>query len=407
MITFHKVTQVQYDKLIENGTTIKDGLYFITDTGVIKLHNEGGSVTTFGTSVQLVSDFPDANNVIPYCIYTKEDTKQQRIWTGTQWQVLSYPITPEITEQLADENATVTVPNTQAVYKFVSDQVAAAQLGVQIKLHTPVYSLEELQNLPLSGVEDKCMILVETAGLYRYDAQARDNDDPDTDAVVTPKEIQESVPEGDSIDFYPGRWIKMLSNLSFIKGDGINIELNPNDLNRILSLNVNSEQFEFDAEGRLTLKPGSDIVSSKVDKIYGRPDELPLWNNDGSQRASGYKINTTSGLTSLSTNISPDSVISTFVHDITDNKLDDIVSGSGGKIIIGDKNRTGKVKASTYNVGTDFDDLTPENILDVARKKVATQRAVKWYIDRSLSFNPDTIGTSLSTVVDYGDEDDD
>ena len=75
MITFHKVTQVQYDKLIENGTTIKDGLYFITDTGVIKLHNEGGSVTTFGTSVQLVSDFPDANNVIPYCIYTKEDTK--------------------------------------------------------------------------------------------------------------------------------------------------------------------------------------------------------------------------------------------------------------------------------------------------------------------------------------------
>jgi hypothetical protein len=130
----------------------------------------------------------------------------------------------------------------------------------------------------------------------------------------------------------------MFTNLSYIKGNGIDIELNPNDTNKVISLNADSEQFKF-VDGRLTLNPDAPILSTKVEKVFGRPDEVAVWNNDGSLRASGYKINTTSGLTTLSTNISPDSVISTFVHDITDKKLDDIVSGSGGKIVIGDKDR--------------------------------------------------------------------
>ena len=245
MITFHKLTQAQYEKVVQKGNTIVDGLYFLTDVGVIKLYNGEGSVTTFGTSVKIVSEFPNANNVQMYCIYTKQSTKEQRMWDGSQWQILSYPITNEVTSGLAAEDADPTLPTTKAVYNYVEDKVAAAELGVQVRLHTPVYSLDQLENLSLVDIEDKCMILVQNVGLYRYDAQARDNDDPNTDAVVIPKEVQDSVPEGDNIDFYPGRWIKMFNNVGFVNGDGISFEANLNDTNQIVSINANPNQFEL------------------------------------------------------------------------------------------------------------------------------------------------------------------
>lgn len=401
MITFHKLTQAQYEKVVEKGNAITDGLYFLTDVGVIKLYNGEGSVTTFGTSVKIVDEFPNANDVQMYCIYTKQSTKEQRMWDGSQWQVLSYPITNEVTSGLATDDADTTLPTTKAVFNYVEDKVAASELGVQVRLHTPVYSLQQLENLSLSDIEDKCMILVQNVGLYRFDAQARDKDDPNTDAVVTPKEIVDSVPEGDNIDFFPGRWIKMFDNVGYVKGNGIQIAANPNDTNQIIAVNANPDQFEF-IDGQLNLKTDSPLMDSKVDKVEGHPDEIATWKNDGNQNASGYKINTTENLTNSNTTISPDSVISTFVHDITDKKLDDVALNSEGKIIVG-KGNDGKVDASTYNIGKDTDDLTPENILNIPRKTVVTERAVKWYVDRSLSFNPDDIETSLSAIIDYGD----
>lgn len=240
--------------------------------------------------------------------------------------------------------------------------------------------------MSLDDVEDKCMILVENVGLYRYDAQARDKDDPDTDAVVTPKEVQDSVPEGDNIDFYPGRWIKMLNNVGYIAGDGVAISANQNDTNQIITLDVNEEQFTF-VDGKLTINPAADFVGAKVDKVYGVTDEIPIWKDDGNQEGSGYKFNTTNKLTSLSTSISPDSVVSTFVHEITDKKLDDVRPDSDGKIIVGSGNG-GKVDASLFDIGTDNDNLHG-HIQLIPANRVATEKAVKWYIDRSLSFNKD------------------
>ena len=400
MITFHKLTNAQYEKMLSLSGEMVDGLYFLTDVGVIKLHNGEGSVTTFGTSVKTVPDFPDANNAKRFCVYSKEDTKEKRMWTGSEWEILSHPITDQITSGIA-LSATTTVPNTKAVYTYVQDRVAAAELGVQIKLHTPVYSLQQLHDLPLSDVQDKCLILVQSVGLYRYDANAYDYDDPDTDAVVTPKDIEDAIPEGEGPEHHPGRWIKMFSNMGYIKGDGISIEANPNDTNFVIGLNVDQNQFEF-VDGKLTFKSDADIVSSKVDKISGRPDEIPIWNNDGSQSASGFKFNTTENLTNSNTTISPDSTISTFVHSITDKKLDDIAPDSDKKIIVG-KGNEGKIDASTYNIGSDKQDFTAENVLEIPRKTVATSRAVKWYVDRCVSFNPETIPTSLSAMIDYDD----
>ena len=397
MITFHKLTHAQYEKMVQNNIAMIDGLYFLTDVGVIKLHNGEGSVTTFGTSVKIVSEFPDSNNVQQFCIYEKDDTKEQRMWDGTQWQILSYPIIHQITSGIALSSVT-TVPDTYAVYNFVKDQVAAAQLGVQVRLHTPVYSLEELHDLPLADVEDKCMILVENVGLYRYDAQARDNDDPETDAVVTPKEIEDGVPEGDSIDFYPGRWIKMFNNVGYVPGQGVVISANNQDTNQVITLNVNTQQFEF-INGKLTIRSDAPIIDNKVDKVSGHPEQIAIWKNDGNQDPSGYKFNTTNNLTNSNTTISPDSVISTFVHSITDKKLDDVALNSNGKIIVG-KGNDGKIDASTYNIGTDFDNFTSENTLSIPRKTVATERAVHWYVNRCMSFNNDTIGETLSSIID-------
>lgn len=408
MITFHKLTLAQYEAAVGKGNQMVDGLYFLTDVGVIKLHNGEGSVTTFGTSIKIVNEFPNQNDVQQYCIYSHADTKEQRMWDGDQWQILSYPIINEITSGIAlsttidEEGIThpaTTVPNTYSVYNYVQDRVAAAELGVQIRLHTPVYSLQQLHDLPLFDVEDKCMILVQNVGLYRYDANSYDYDDPNTDAVVTPKEIEDSVPEGESIDRYKGRWIKMFNNVGYVAGDGVVISANPNDLNKLIYLNVNKDQFEFDAEGRLVLKADGSPISAKVDKVFARPDEIPVWRNDGNQDASGYKFNTTDKLTNLSTSISPDSTISTFVREITDKKLDDVSPNSDGKIIIG-KGNDGKIDASKFNIGSDFDNLTPEFILNIPKNTVATERAVKWYIDRSLSFNNDNIGETLSSMID-------
>ena len=311
MITFHKLTNAQYEKMLSLSGEMVDGLYFLTDVGVIKLHNGEGSVTTFGTSVKTVPDFPDANNAKRFCVYSKEDTKEKRMWTGSEWEILSHPITDQITSGIA-LSATTTVPNTKAVYTYVQDRVAAAELGVQIKLHTPVYSLQQLHDLPLSDVQDKCLILVQSVGLYRYDANAYDYDDPDTDAVVTPKDIEDAIPEGEGPEHHPGRWIKMFSNMGYIKGDGISIEANPNDTNFVIGLNVDQNQFEF-VDGKLTFKSDADIVSSKVDKISGRPDEIPIWNNDGSQSASGFKFNTTENLTNSNTTIR---ITSLLIYDL-------------------------------------------------------------------------------------------
>lgn len=402
MITFHKLTLAQYEKMLATDAgPMTDGLYFLTDTGVVKLHNEGGSVTTFGTTVEMVEEFPDSTNVQPYRIYTQVDTKEQRMWDGAQWQILSHPVTHQITSGIA-LSATTTLPDTYAVYNFVQDRVAAAELGVQVRLHTPVYSLEELQNLPLSDVEDKCMILVQNVGLYRYDAQSRVQDVPDTDAVVIPKEVQDSVPEGDNIDFYSGRWIKMFNNMSYINGNGVTISANATTVlekkTNIISLNVNEDEFIF-VDGKLTLNPNSQVVDSKVDKVSGHPDQIAIWKEDGNQDPSGFKFNTTNNLTSNNTTISPDSVISTFVHDITDKKLDDVAANSDGKIIVG-KGNDGKVDASTYNIGTDFEDFTVSSTLRIPKKMVATERAVHWYVNRCMSFNNDNIGETLSSIID-------
>lgn len=325
MITFHKLTQNQFDKVVQKGNLIKDALYFITDTRVIKLCNGEGSVTTFGTIFKVVDEFPDSN-ILQFCIYENKTTKEQRIWdeSSNKWQILSYPVIDQITNDLVASDAIDTLPTTKAVY----NKIAEAELGVQVKLHTPVQTLIALENLPLSDIEDRCLILVQNVGLYRYDKDSEDFDDPNTDSVVTPKEIQES---GGS-----GRWIKMFNNMGYVKGDGIDITLNPNDTNQLISLNVNTDQFTF-IDGKLNLNSGSETLNTKVDKIEeGHEEEIAVWENDGNLKTTGFKI------------------------------------------------------------GTDQDDLTSQNITDIPAKTIVTERAIKWYVDRSLSFNSNDIDNHIS-----------
>lgn len=394
MITFHKLTLAQYQKVVAKGNAVVDGLYFITDKRVIKLHNGEGSVTTFGITIEFVDEFPDSGAQL-YCIYEDRNTKEQRMWDGNQWQIISYPSYPvvnQITSGIA--LSTTTLPDTQAVYNFVNNKVAASELGIRARLHTPVYSLEQLANVPLSSIEDRCMILVQDVGLYRYDAQSIDNVDPQSDAVIKPNEIPDY--EGGNPYDTAGRWIKMFNNVGFTYGDGI--QFTNRDINQIISLNVASSQFEF-VDGKLTIKQDLPLVDGKVDKISGHADQLATWRNDGNQNASGYRINTSDYVTNNGNFISPDPVINRFVHNITDKKLDDVTSGSDGKIIIG-KGNEGKVDASTYEIGTDFDNLTDENIANIPEKKVATERAVKWYVDRCMTFNNEDVSETISGVIE-------
>lgn len=401
MITFHKLTQAQYDKVVQKGNLVKDGLYFLTDVGVLKLNNGEGSVTTFGTNVKVVKeneDFPLSTVAQPFYIYVKEDTKEQRIWNSidSRWEILNYPNIHQITSGVLTSDAVDTNPTTKAIVNYIDQKVSAAQLGFQVKLHTPVHTLAQLQLLSPSDVGDRCMCLVQLEGLYRYDTDSIDYDDPNTDAVVTPKQIADQIAAGADPRNCPGRWIKMFDNIGYIKGNGIDISRNLEDVNQIISLNVNTDQFTFN-NGKLELNTNvTEDIESRIPKIEeGHENEVAIFNDDRSLKATGYKFNTTNNLTNDARSISPDSVISAFVQNIANQKTNKISPNNDKKIVIGSGNE-GEIDASQFNLGTDQDDLTSQDIADIPNNTVITEKAMKWYVDRSLSFNPDEIDTHFS-----------
>jgi hypothetical protein len=84
----------------------------------------------------------------------------------------------------------------------------------------------------------------------------------------------------------------MFNNIGYVKGDGIDITLNPNDTNQLISLNVNTDQFTF-VDGKLTLNSSSETLNTKIDKIEeGHEDEIAVWEDNGNLKTTGFKIGT-------------------------------------------------------------------------------------------------------------------
>lgn len=253
MITFYKKTQAQYDAL---ATYVQDGIYFISDSKVIYLNG-----VRYGTNITTVTEFPATGLV--GIIYVNSDTLEQRIYSNNAWITIAPPKNKTITSSSTDSQ----IPTSKAVYDYVVNSIAASGLGIGGRLHPAVQTIDELKNI--ADVSDKDLILVEDAGgLYRYDAQATDT--PDDINVIMPK--------------IGGRWIKMFVQITYTEGNGIDI-LNNNQI----TLNINNETFEFDAEGKLSLKAAA--IASKIDVVKNATENnIATWNNNGMIKDSGKKI---------------------------------------------------------------------------------------------------------------------
>ena len=254
MITFYKKTQAQYDAL---ATYVQDGIYFISDSKVIYLNG-----VRYGTNINTVTEFPATGLV--GIIYVNSDTLEQRIYSNNAWITIAPPKVKTITSSSSDGQ----IPTSKAVYDYVVNAISSAGLGIGGRLHPAVQTVDGLK--AIADIADKDLILVEDAGsLYRYDEQSTDTADDLN--VITPNSGN-------------GRWIKMFVQITYTEGNGIDISSN----NQI-TLNINTETFEFDAEGKLSLKAAA--IASKMDVVDDATENnIATWNNNGMVKDSGKKI---------------------------------------------------------------------------------------------------------------------
>lgn len=246
MISFGYLTQAQYDAL---ETKVTDRIYYVNDTRCIMLN----SVRYGADTLIVVSSFPETGLVGK--VYVHETTLEHKIYSNSAWVSVVSPQTTTVSSSSTDSQ----LPTAKAVYTFVLNQLA----GVDFPVLPPVQDITALK--ALTTMVDKDMVLVEDKGaLYRYDADSTAT--ADDDGVVTPTAGT-------------GRWIKMITAVSYTAGDGIDITSN------VISLNIDSDIFEF-STGVLTLK--STVLSGKMDKVATAvEDNLASFDANGQVQDSG------------------------------------------------------------------------------------------------------------------------
>lgn len=113
MINYYEAST--FDKY--NSIPIKDpmGLYFIVETGQIYKGNKH-----YGGAVEFVDDFPVAP--AQGRIYIKNDTKEGKVFIGTEWKT----VIESIATALTDETPVTSAVAGDAVKTYVTDKVTAA-----------------------------------------------------------------------------------------------------------------------------------------------------------------------------------------------------------------------------------------------------------------------------------------
>lgn len=253
MITFYKKTQAQYDAL---ATYIEDGIYFITDSKVIYLNG-----VRYGTNISVVTNFPTTGLV--GIIYVNQTTLQQRIYSNNAWITIAAPKT----ETISSSSTHAQIATSKSVYDYVVSAISSAGLGIGGRLHPAVQTIDDLKNV--DSIADKDIILVEDQGsLYRYDEQS--TDEADNNNVVISNKAS-------------GRWIKMFTQIAFAEGNGITIS------NNSISLNVSSEAFSFDSDGKLTLNP--EALDAKMNIVKNAiENDIATFDDNGMVKDSGIKV---------------------------------------------------------------------------------------------------------------------
>lgn len=267
--TFAKVTQAQYDAL---ETKIEGRLYHITDTRCVMLDN----VRYGADTLLVVSSFPETGLVGK--VYVHQTTLEHKIYSNATWVPVVNPKTTAIDASSTDSQ----LPTAKAVYTLVLNQMS----GLNSTIMPPVQDVAAVK--AITTMTDKTMILVEDKGnLYRYDSSSTDTGDDD--GVIEPTSGV-------------GRWIKMITAITYTKGNGIDIT------NNVISLSVDSNIFEFNT-GVLTIK--SSVLSGKMSVVSGATENnIASFNSAGQVKDSGFAFGgSTLAATPLSTVLATEAAI--------------------------------------------------------------------------------------------------
>lgn len=210
---FHWLTRVQYDAL--GGAVDMDDLYFISDENVFYKGDQ-----RMADPVEIVSGtFPPPTKAQGR-IYINATTLEAQVWDGSSWKVIGKAVTTSLSSGSTDAQ----IPTAAAVVSYITTLLQQSEIGAATVIHPPVQAFPDLVAITDEALVDKMLCLVENSGsLFRYDAQSID----------APNDRTIFKPTNDD-----GRWIMLLSS----------VEINPTD-------------FEWNNEGKLTLK---SIATSKI-----------------------------------------------------------------------------------------------------------------------------------------------
>lgn len=330
MITYWKKTASEYATLVSTSAVVTDGIYFITDTGQLYLNG-----TCYGTNFVLAdygtSSWPASGAA--GTVYLNTYNQEMRIWQGGQWKTLVYPKALTVDVNSTD----VEYPTAHAVYTYVTQQIddISAQLGG--KLYPAVSTIADMQAIdaPVDKalvlvenvaalfrydaestdlVEDGVVVIpyckqgncaVSNAsstyaganGDYAFDGANYANEDYKfvynsetskwditaiaNDTVISSSEVTSSAfPISGTYTGLTtctvvftsgsaGRWYKLITAANFVGGNGISIAAD----GRTLSVNILSNDFEFDNSGHLKLKGVMRTQTSAVDGHVAQFDE--------------------------------------------------------------------------------------------------------------------------------------
>ena len=108
-------TQSQYNAQLSGETLIAGALYFTSDTLRIYKATSTSAAIPYYQPLELVnSDFPSSGQR-QGTLYFNPSTKEVRIWNGSGWTTLAYPITTSISGSSTDSE----IPTAKSVYDAI------------------------------------------------------------------------------------------------------------------------------------------------------------------------------------------------------------------------------------------------------------------------------------------------
>ena len=255
MFSFQKLTYDQYqNKLNENNGTIKDGIFIVMDKGKIFIHNSLGSVTTFSINIKNVDNWDNIPDLQEKCIYYNPKTKQQRIWAKNGWLKVNID---QFEQKIKTLNDNISNSDTEAKLKQRNIQINIP-LSTPLVFNKAVRTLDDLKEIKISDVQSKNLVLVQTRGLYVYDAHNTKEQDKQKNILI-PNEISKSI---------PGRWIKL------VKDNKANIQ--NRDVN-FFKIKMENNQKQKEEIREQEIEKGISILKEKVEKEKDITEKAVKW----------------------------------------------------------------------------------------------------------------------------------